>query len=239
MVFQSPLRRESSTRSITDMYNSKGDTDLLSAPFLSGPNKKRLRCRRSVHMDLSQTTVMEIPSLDDLSPEEHAATYYQRNEYMQMRDAIRETVDYLRSPHGHGASIIAQAGHRHTSVDPDDGSVCVRGLECLADDFVGKHRKRVRQLSQSSVFAYQNMQRFRYQSPWTSSSSLFDGSESSSSDDGDGAAVPPPPAYYNRMDAEGLAQAYQRYTSECQCIAERWGTFDAMDAGINMGHKLL
>jgi hypothetical protein len=85
----------------------------------------------------------------------------------------------------------------------DKNDICVRGLECLADDYVNMHRKRARELSMSAVFAYQNM------------SHVEKGFVSNAT-----------------VDVEAVAQAYMIHTKRSQNIACRWGHFDALDADI-------
>eukprot|EP00529_Nitzschia_sp_RCC80_P026910 CAMPEP_0113474222 /NCGR_PEP_ID=MMETSP0014_2-20120614/18466_1 /TAXON_ID=2857 /ORGANISM="Nitzschia sp." /LENGTH=282 /DNA_ID=CAMNT_0000367049 /DNA_START=57 /DNA_END=905 /DNA_ORIENTATION=- /assembly_acc=CAM_ASM_000159 len=279
MVCQSPLRLQSSTRSIANLYNTSssgfgaavGSDGLfvVQSPSFGGPIKKRMKTRRRrasstrgvVTIDLDSNQIQEIPSLDDYTEEEHTATFYTRDEYSQMKSVIRQTVNYLKTPppsptspqqqfqNQRGGTATSNNNNNNNGVPSSDvvetdGTVCVRGLECLVDDFVGSHRKRVRTMSQSAVFEYQHMVKYHQQqqqqqlqdqpsfnlcqedqdgdcSMMLSSSPLVEDDSTTAAAASTATAA---------AAAEGIAQAYIYYTNGCQSIAEKWGHFDAIDA---------
>lgn len=196
MVVQE-IPRESSTRSLSDMYDcqmvvgaiSYSDAEEQSTPY---PNRKRVRTRR-VMIDESQNKHIPVLSLEDYSSQELHSTFYSREEYMGMRNNIKHTIRFLKFRKVPPASANLNF--------QDEKDLCLRGLECLADEYVNMHRKRTRELSMAAVFACQNMMMMEMQSP----ASIY--------------------------DAEAVAQAYQFHTLRAQTIAGRWGHFDALDAG--------
>ena len=280
MVCQSPVRRQSLTRSIANVYSttSGGCVEcsdgllVVQSPSFGGHMKKRLRTRtarreatvststRGVKIDLALNQIHTILSLDDYTEEEFTATFYTRNEFRQMKRVIRQTVNYLKTPppsptspqqqfqNQRGADTANNTGLPSPDVIETDGTVCVRGLECLVDDFVGSHRKRVRIMSQSAVFEYQHMVKYNQQLQLQEQQSNLnynrqkdqDGdfcmmssqSESSPSPVEDDSTVTKMGrhAIAASAAADGIAQAYSQYTNGCQSIAEKWGHFDAIDA---------
>jgi hypothetical protein len=145
-------------------------------------------------IDETKNKQIQVLSLQDYTPQEHFHTYYSREEYMQMRDSIKHIIRFLKYRMYPPASTQLSFC--------DDNDLCIRGLECLADDYVNLHRKRTRELSLAAVLTSQNMENTISQS---------------------GGA---------KYAAEVVAQAYQVHTVRAQSIAGRWGHFDALDAGI-------
>jgi hypothetical protein len=198
MVCQSPVTRESSLRSISAVYKDskcsnalEEDGDNNDCTRLKYHNKKRLRKRLSVSFDDRRNTIVSIPSIDDLTREELAAYFYQRWEYISMKDSMKQTIDLLKVQ-SYGTAFI---------LDHSD-QLCVRGLEWLADNNVSMHRKRVRRMSTSAVLMQQNLNR----------TCEYHGESA-------------------HCGTERVARAYQVYSESCQAIANRWGLFDAVDAG--------
>lgn len=149
MVYLSPLTRESSSTSI--------NTSLKGDESNSYPSKKRVRRRRvTVTFDDRQNVVTRIPSVNDLTCEEHSAYFYQRHEYTMMRDDAKQTIIKLLNARSSGLSDTT--AFNEVMLD-DSEEVCVRGLEYLADDFVSTHRKRARLMSMSAVFTHQDFHR--------------------------------------------------------------------------------
>lgn len=211
MVFQSLLTRESSSRSTTVYCDSKCTNalkdggDNQDTMFLHYPNEeKRVRTRGGVSFDDRRNTIISIPSMEDFTQEEHAAYFYQRTEYIRMKDDIKRTIDLLKRQNYEMGNATAPA----LMVDHSD-HVCVRGLECLADEYVSMHRKRVHHLSTSAVLMQQSLNRTYEQ---------------------EGESV--------HCGTERMARAYQVYAEACQAIAQRWGQFDAIDAGMADGLHL-
>jgi hypothetical protein len=203
MVIQPTLTRESSTRSVSSLYDSCSSNE-------QGyyPNQKRVRLstKKSVSFDITKTEYIPTISNEDYTPEEKIATFYSRQEYQEMKDSIKYLVNFLR----YQEYPRSQTKCKIDFMKEDD--VCVRGLECLADEFVSMHRKRIRQLSLTAVFAFQNLT--------TSHKGHYKnilGSHSNSS-------------FYNNYKSESIAKAYMMHTICSQGIASRWGHFDALDA---------
>ena len=107
--------------------------------------------KKSVSFNITKTEYIPTISNDDYTPEEKIATFYSRQEYQQMKDNIKHLVNFLRYQEYPRPSKNCQLDF----TKEDD--VCVRGLECLADEFVSMHRRRIRQLSLTAVFAFQNL----------------------------------------------------------------------------------
>ena len=187
------LTRESSTRSVRSLQECLGDDQM----DVSYPSRKRIRTRRNVSFDESKTQTIPVLSLGDFTPEELTATYYSRQEYAHMRDCIKHTVRFLKYRQYPPPSFAP-----HIDVH-SESDMCVRGLECLADDYVNMHRKRARELSMGAVFAYQNACLIQ---------NTF--------------------LEHCAIDVDAMAQAYSIHTQRAQQVAGRWGHFDALDAGI-------
>jgi len=114
-------------------------------------------------------------------------------------------IEFLKSPNDASLSSGSESiPSGHTAAEEH----CVRGLECLAEEFVNEHKKRVQRSSKSAVFQFQeNRRRRRLGKP----RSVDEAHESSLA----------------------LAEIYKKCTSQCKSIATRWGHFDAIDAGID------
>jgi hypothetical protein len=118
---------------------------------------------------------------------------------------IQRTIEFLKSPNNASLSSGSESTlSEHTAAEEH----CVRGLECLAEEFVNEHKKRVQKSSKSAVFRFQeNRRRRRLGKP----RSVDEAHKSSLV----------------------LAEIYKKCTSQCKSIAIRWGHFDAIDAGID------
>ena len=244
---------------------------VVQSPSFGGPTKKRLRTRavrreaaaskrsRGVTIDLASTQIQTIPSLDEYTEEEFTATFYTRKEFSRMKRLIRQTVNYLKTPppsptspqqqfqNQSGTGTANNNGLPSPDIIETDGTVCVRGLECLVDDFVGSHRKRVRTMSQSAVFEYQHMVKYNKQRQLQEQSNLIYNCQEDQDGDCCMMLSPSPQSHVEddkvtKIDphnitasaaAEGIAQAYSQYTNGCQSIAEKWGHFDAIDAAYS------
>ncbi|KAG7349962.1 hypothetical protein IV203_012559 [Nitzschia inconspicua] len=186
--------RESSTRSLCDMYDCQQRTvpgeEVFPTPY---PQRKRVR-RRRVFIDETQNRHIPVLSLQNYTRQEVSNTFYSRDEYMQMRDNIKHTIRFLKY-----RKIPPPSSNLNFS---DANDLCIRGLECLADEYVNLHRKSTREMSMAAVFASQAM----LLSSTTTSIGI--------------------------CNQEVIAETYKLHTLRAQSIAGRWGHFDALDAGI-------
>jgi len=124
---------------------------------------------------------------------------------------IQRTIEFLRSP-----TDSPSASARNSSAEEH----CVRGLECLAEDFVNDHKRRVQKASKSAVFRFQQNRRRKLGKTRSMMESKDDDEKSRSIDE----------AHEASME---LAELYKKSTSQCEHIAKRWGHFDAIDADID------
>lgn len=154
-----------------------------------------------------------VPSHNDLSETERRAYYFQRDEYVKIKRNIQRTIEFLRSPSDVSGS--QSASHRINAEEEH----CVRGLECLAEDFVNDHKKRVQKSSKSAVFLFQENRRRSLGNTKAIKSKDENAISRSIKED--------------QKASLALAEIYKKYTLQCNNIARRWGHFDAIDAGID------
>jgi hypothetical protein len=148
------LTRESSTRSLSDMYEcqligltSTTREEEFSTPY---PSRKRVRSKR-VLINEDQNQHIPVLSLRDYTSQEHYSTFYSREEYIRMRQSIKYTIRFLKYRRVPPTSFPLDFNN--------ENDLCIRGLECLADEYVNIHRKRSRKLSMAAVFeCHNNMQ---------------------------------------------------------------------------------
>jgi hypothetical protein len=158
--------------------------------------------RRIVSFDTKYNTTSIVASHTDLTETERRSYYFQRDEYVGIKRNIQRTIEFLKSPNDASlASVLESKPSGNTFAEEH----CVRGLECLAEEFVNEHKKRVQKSSKSAVFRFQENRRRRRLG------------KSRSVDEA----------------SLALAEIYIKYTSQCKSIAIRWGHFDAIDAGID------
>jgi hypothetical protein len=206
MVIQPKLARESSTRSVSSLYDSCSSNDEQD----HYPNRKRIRLstKKSVSFDITKTEYIPTISNGDYTLEEKIATFYSHQEYQEFKENIKHLVNFLR----YQKYPRSQKKCKIDFTKEDD--VCVRGLECLADEFVSMHRKRIRQLSLIAVFSFQNLttsHKGHY-------NNILSGNANSS--------------FYNNYKSESIAKAYMTHSLRSQGIASHWGHFDAVDADM-------
>jgi len=180
---------------------------------------KRLKpCkRRMVSFDTRYNETNSVPSREDLTETERRSYYFQRDEYVGIKRNIQRTIEFLRSPTDVSLASSSTSNHESASLgNLVAEEYCVRGLECLAEDFVNEHKRRVQKSSQFAVFRFQENRRRRMAKMM-----------SESKDDDDKSANEAHEASLT------LAEIYKKSTSQCDHIAKRWGHFDAIDAGID------
>jgi hypothetical protein len=163
--------------------------------------------------------IIVIPSLDDYTQNELESSYFSKNEYANIIQRVHQTVKYLRrkdtssDSDSSASAAVVMEDENETIIehekDVENDYHCVRGLETYAEEYVGNHRKRVQRISKSAVFRYQKQQlRLKKRRTETKKS------------------------VSNVSNVNELAEIYKRSSKGCQEIANRWGYFDAIDAGI-------
>jgi hypothetical protein len=206
MVIPHPtLTRESSTRSVSSLYECKA-TEVDDYSFYPNNQKRIRRTKKNVTFNFDQTEIISVMSNNDYTSEERTATFYSRQEYQEIKDNIKHLVNYLRY------QKYPKPTHRCSLDFRNENDVCVRGLECLADEFVSVHRRRIRQLSLTAVFAFQNLNSNR--------GTYGYGSDSENSQ------------FCSNYQTETIAKAYMTHSIRSQGIASHWGHFDALDAEL-------
>jgi hypothetical protein len=144
MVFS--LTRESSSRSVSDVYDCQMKGPASSTPY---PDGKRMR-RRRVMIDETKNQKLVVLSLQDYTSREHHTSFYSREEYNYMKESVKNTIRFLKYRMAQPSSC-----HLDFVLDID---ICIRGLECMADEYVSMYRKRSREISMAAVFTCQNIQ---------------------------------------------------------------------------------
>ena len=160
--------------------------------------------------------IIVIPSLDDYTQNELESSYFSKNEYANIIQRVHQTVKYLRrkdTSDSDSSAVVVMEDENNNEEDVENENEndyhCVRGLETYAEEYVGNHRKRVQRISKSAVFRYQKQQlRLKKRSHSNNKKEQHVVSE--------------------------LAEIYKRSSKGCQDIANRWGYFDAIDAGIGI-----
>ena len=183
-------------------------------------NTEKPRKRRMVSFDIKYNKFIFVPSHKDLSDAERRSYFLQRDEYLGIKRNIQRTIEFLRSPNDISMSS-GSTSHSGTSVgNAIEEEHCVRGLECLAEDFVNDHKRRVQKTSKSTVFRFQEKRRQMLGKTKTRFESKDERDRISSIVDPYEASL-------------ALARIYRKHTSQCEDIARRWGHFDAIDAGYD------
>jgi len=167
---------------------------------------------RMVSFDMKYNETTMVPSHNVLSETERRACYFQRDEYVKIKRNIQRTIEFLRSPTD--ASGSESASQKNNAEEEH----CVRGLECLAEDRVNNHKKRVQTYSKKAVFYFQDNRRRSLRKKATESK--VDGATTRS-------------ILEDHKASLALAETYKKYTAQSNDIARRWGHFDAIDVGID------
>lgn len=208
-LLQKQRRQEekNETDTFTTASLSSASTATTKPSIFKNNNDKLLRGRkRETRRVVSFHTRFEsafVPSHRDLSETERRSLYFQRDEYVGIKRNIQQTMKFLRSP-----ADISSSGSTSSSLETSMAEEhCVRGLECLAEEFVNDHKKRAQKASKNAVFRFQEKRRRRIR-------------ELTSADE----------SYKMSL---ALAEVYKKHTSQCEHIARRWGHFDAIDAGYD------
>jgi len=208
-LLQKQLRREEKdeTDTITTASLSSTSTATTKSSIFKNNNHELHRGRkRETRRVVSFHTRFEtafVPSHRDLSEAERRSLYFQRDEYVGIKRNIQQTMKFLKSP-ADPSSMGSISSSLQNSMAEEH---CVRGLECLAEEFVNDHKKRVQKASKNAVFRFQEKRRRRIRDS-TSADELY------------------------KMSL-ALAEVYKKHTSQCEHIARRWGHFDAIDAGYD------
>lgn len=182
---------------------------------------EKLRKRRMVSFDTKYNELIPVPSHKDLSETERRSYFLQRDEYVIIKRNIQRTIEFLRSPNevsmSSGSTSLSGTASLGNAIEEEH---CVRGLECLAEEFVNDHKRRVQKISKTSVFRFQLKRRRMLGKTGTMSETKDDDAKARLLDDEHEASL-------------ALAAIYRKHTSQCEDIARRWGHFDAIDAGYD------
>lgn len=226
LLIRSAKRPFKRCRIVQQQCFSKGETDTISTASLSSSttiesaiskrsygNHTRGRPkrddRRVVSFDSKYNQTIIVPSHRDLDKYERRSYYFQRDEYVRIKRNIQRTIEFLKAPSDSSNRFGSLAIETPAFAKNHEEEHCIRGLECLAEDAVNDFKKRIQKISKTAVFQYQqNCERDTI-------------SESTRSIE----------TVHERWLA--LAEVYKRNTSQCENIAQRWGHFDAIDAGYD------
>ena len=180
--------------------------------------KKRRVDVVSVSFDTQNEEIISIQSHEDYSKKERISYYVQKDEYADIKQNIQRTIKFLKSPTDSPSSSSTKSSNSSSSSSSDSDAAtandtnieehCIRGLESLAEDYVGEHKRRIQRSSKSAVFRFQEDKR------------KADNKNKNEKEENEAVAT------------LALAEIYKRCTAGCQDIARRWGHFDATDAGI-------
>jgi hypothetical protein len=210
---------EDETDTVTTASLSSATTSTTKSPLCmkkhNSPRRHKRetpRKRRMVSFETKYNETTMVPSHNDLSETERRAYYFQRDEYVRIKRNIQRTIGFLQSPSD--ASGSESASQKNNAEEEH----CVRGLECLASEYVNDHKKRVQKSSKSAVFSFQRNRRRSLGKKATESK-------------GDG--VTSRSILEDHEAILALAETYKKYTAQSNNIARRWGHFDAIDVGID------
>lgn len=179
------------------------------------------RKRRIVSFETKYNTTISVPSNKDLSDAERRSYFLQRDEYVGIKRSIQRTIEFLRSPNDVSMSSGSTSRSGTTNLGNHvEVEHCVRGLECLAEDFVNDHKRRVQKTSKSAVFRFQEKRRRMLGKKMTMFEAKDDNDSARLTDDAHETSL-------------ALSELYRKHTSQCEAIARRWGHFDAIDAGYD------
>mmetsp|Transcript_26536 Transcript_26536/g.62357 ORF Transcript_26536/g.62357 Transcript_26536/m.62357 type:complete len:368 (+) Transcript_26536:97-1200(+) len=175
---------------------------------------------RTVSFDTKYNEMISVPSHKDLSDAERRSYFLQRDEYLGIKRKIQKTIEFLRSPNDVSTSSGTTSRSETSLGNIVEEEHCVRGLECLAEEFVNDHKRRVQKTSKSAVFRFQEKRRRMLGATRTMLGSKDDNKRSKLLVD-------------THEVSFVLAKIYRKHTSQCEDIARRWGHFDAIDAGYD------
>jgi len=216
-LLQQQRRREEDEKEKEETITTK--TPMKNSRAQNNQQHKKNKKRRvgvdvvSVSFDTQNEEIISVQSHEDYSKKERVSYYVQKDEYADIKQNIHRTIKFLKSTTDSTSQSSTNGSNSSTSSSSDSDTAtanctnieehCIRGLESLAEDYVGEHKRRIQRSSKSAVFRFQEDKR-----------------KVDNKNENEAVAT------------LALAEIYKRCTAGCQDIARRWGHFDAIDAGI-------